>query len=364
VGLIGNPANQGIPEKNAQFRFLNPAQLLLALALFGLPIHAWAQQPQAPQIAGPPSPASIHGTVVDRNGAVLEGARISLTVTQPAAPFESTTASDNSGQFNFASVPPAAFQLTFSATGFATRSLSGVLHAGESYEAPAIVLLMSTAASEVRVTASQVEIAEAQIKVQETQRVLGIMPNFYVSYLPHPSPLTKKQKFELAWKTSVDPVSFLVSGAFAGVQQADDTFSGYGKGAQGYAARFAANYGDNFIGNMIGSALLPSLLKQDPRYFYKGTGTRQSRILYAIANAVVCKGDNGRWQPSYSAILGGLAAGGISNLYYPAANRDGVRLTFENALFGTASSAAQNLFQEFIVRKLTPKLPSFSSSQP
>jgi hypothetical protein len=190
------------------------------------------------------------------------------------------------------------------------------------------------------------------------------MPNFYVSYLPHPSPLTKKQKFELAWKTSVDPVSFLVSGAFAGVQQADDTFSGYGEGAQGYAARFAANYGDNFIGNMIGSAVLPSLLKQDPRYFYKGTGSRQSRALYAIANAVVCKGDNGRWQPAYSGILGGLAAGGISNLYYPAANRDGVRLTFENALFGTASSAAQNLFQEFVVRKLTPKLPSFSSSQP
>jgi hypothetical protein len=337
------------------------------LALFSLAIHAWAQQPLPPPptpITGPPAPASIHGVVVDRSGAVLEGATIALLLTGSTSPSTTTASSDSAGQFNFAAVPPAAFKLTVSATGFAPRNLSGILHPGESYEAPAIVLLMSTAASEVRVTASQVEIAEAQIKVEETQRVLGVIPNFYVSYLPHPSPLTTKQKFELAWKTSIDPVSFLVSGAFAGVQQADDTFSGYGEGAQGYAARFAANYGDNFIGNMIGSAILPSLLKQDPRYFYKGTGTRQSRILYALANAVVCKGDNGRWQPAYSGILGGLAAGGISNLYYPAANRDGVRLTFENALFGTASSAAQNLFQEFIVRKLTPKVPTFSTSQP
>jgi hypothetical protein len=106
------------------------------------------------------------------------------------------------------------------------------------------------------------------------------------------------------------------------------------------------------------------LLKQDPRYFYKGTGSRQARALYAIAMAVVCKGDNGHWQPSYSAILGGLAAGGISNFYYPASSRDGVRLTFENALFGTAASAAQNLFQEFIVRRFTPRLPNYGAGQP
>ena len=83
---------------------------------------------------------------------------------------------------------------------------------------------------------------------------------------------------------------------------------------------------------MIGDAILPSILKQDPRYFYKGSGTTRSRILYALANAVVCKGDNGHWQPDYSGILGSLAAGGISNLYYPASNRNGVQLTFENTL--------------------------------
>ncbi len=115
---------------------------------------------------------------------------------------------------------------------------------------------------------------------------------------------------------------------------------------------------------MIGGAILPSLFKQDPRYFYKGTGTIRSRAMYAIANAVICKGDNGRWQPNYSGILGGLAAGGISNLYYPASDRSGVELTFENALIGTAEGAVQNLFQEFVVRRLTPRLPNYEAGAP
>jgi hypothetical protein len=115
---------------------------------------------------------------------------------------------------------------------------------------------------------------------------------------------------------------------------------------------------------MLGSALLPSVFKQDPRYFYKGAGTVRSRVLYAIANAVICKGDNGRWQANYSGILGNLAAGGISNLYYPAANRDGVGLTFENAGLGAAAGAVQNLFQEFVVKRLTPKIPNYGPAQP
>jgi hypothetical protein len=167
-------------------------------------------------------------------------------------------------------------------------------------------------------------------------------------------PLAPKQKFELAWKTIVDPVTFGVTGVIAGIQQAQNDFSGYGQGAEGYGKRYGASYADAVTGTIIGSAILPSLLKQDPRYFYKGTGSKRSRILYAIANSVICKGDNGHWQANYSGILGSLASGGISNLYYPAKNRDGAELTFENTLIGIGETAAVNLLQEFVVRRLTP----------
>ena len=103
-----------------------------------------------------------------------------------------------------------------------------------------------------------------------------------------------------------------MTGAIAGVEQASNTFAGYGQGAQGYGKRFGANYADAFIDTMIGGAILPSLFKQDPRYFYKGTGTIRSRAMYAIANSVICKGDNGRWQPNYSGDSG--RAGGRRHL--------------------------------------------------
>ncbi|PYX86916.1 MAG: hypothetical protein DMG67_20245 [Acidobacteria bacterium] len=103
-------------------------------------------------------------------------------------------------------------------------------------------------------------------------------------------------------------------------------------------------------------------MKQDPRYFYKGQGSKGSRFLYAISSAVIAKGDNGRWQPNYSGILGNLASGGISNLYYPKTDR-GVALTFENALIRTGSNAIANLVQEFLIRKLTPHVPNADLAQ-
>jgi hypothetical protein len=272
--------------------------------------------------------------------------------------------SDSEGRFNFANVPPGPFRLTVSSTGFATQVVTGTLHAGENYEAKAIVLTMSGTISDVVVTASPQEIAQEQLKQEETQRVLGVIPNFYVTYVPNAPPLTSKQKFNLAWKSSIDPVTFLAVGFFAGVEQATNSYSGYGQGAQGYGKRYGAGFADSFLGTMIGGAILPSWWKQDPRYFYKGTGTTRSRMMYALENAVICKGDNGRWQVNYSAIVGGIAAGGISNLYYPAASRDGAELTFLNVLIGTGESAVGNLFQEFVIRRLTPRVPNYGNGKP
>jgi hypothetical protein len=200
------------------------------------------------------------------------------------------------------------------------------------------------------------EIAQDQIREQEKQRVLGVFPNFYVTYVHDAAPLSPKQKFELAWKSTIDPVNLAVTGVIAGVQQAQDNFSSYGQGAQGYGKRYGASLADSVSETFIGGAILPSLLKQDPRYFYKGTGTKKSRVLYALANAVICKGDNGRWQPNYSSILGNLAAGGISNLYYPDADRNGMGLTLETALIGIGATAATNVLEEFVIRKFTPGL--------
>ena len=86
--------------------------------------------------------------------------------------------------------------------------------------------------------------------------------------------------------------------------------------------------------------------------------------MYAVANSFICKGDNGRWQPNYSNVMGSLAAGGISNFYYPSQDRDGAELTFENAALGLGATAVANVLQEFFIKKITPRVPKNNSAQP
>jgi len=307
-------------------------------------------------------PGSVNGTIVDVSGAVVAGARVRITGADQSLSQEALSGTD--GQFFFPKVAPGAFQLTVTVAGFAARTSSGSVHPGEVVTVPPIALAVATDVTEVQVGVSQVEVAEEQIKVEEKQRILGAIPNFYISYIANAAPLTPRQKFELAWRSVVDPFTFLVVGGTAGVEQWQGHFVGYGQGAEGYAKRFGAGYADTVSGTFIGAYILPSLLKQDPRYFYKGTGSIRSRALYAIGMSVICKGDNGRWQPNYSGILGSLAAGGISNIYYPEQDRNGAELTFENAAIGIGSNAITNLLQEFVIRRLTPKAPKDDPGKP
>jgi hypothetical protein len=289
---------------------------------------------------------------LDKTGATVPGAKVTLFRETSSPALEVLSGAD--GGFSFGNVSPGQFQVLVSAAGFAPQTLSGVVNAGETSNLGPIALTLAVVTSDVDVTMTREELAEQQVKDQEQQRVLGLLPNFFVSYLPDALPLTSKQKFELAFKSSIDPVNFVVAGAAAGFEQAFNGYSGFGQGGAGYAKRFGANYADSFIGTTLGGAVFPVVFKQDPRYFYKGTGSTKSRIWYAITRAVVCKGDNGKWQPSYSGILGDMAAGAISNLYYPAKSRNGAGATFENMGLDIAGDAVGNLVQEFVLKRLTP----------
>jgi hypothetical protein len=299
---------------------------------------------------------------VDPSEAIVAAAQVRLTH-EDQSPSEELL-SDADGRFTFTDVAPGSFQLTVTSAGFTTRAFSGTLRPGEAYIVPQVVLAVATQVTQVTVGLTQVELAEVQIKDQEKQRALGIIPNFYVSYVPDAVALTSKQKFELAWKSSVDPFTFVAVGAVAGIAQAGDEFSGYGQGAQGYAKRYGASYGDVVIGTFLGSAVLPSLLKQDPRYFYKGTGSTRSRLLHALTSPVICKSDNGHWQANYSNILGNFAAGGIANLYYPSSDRNGAGVVLGAAMIRLGENAVSAIFQEFIVRKFTRNLPARAPAGP
>jgi hypothetical protein len=329
------------------------------LVLYPQPALAQSTHPSQPSQPPAYTTGTITGTIVDQSGAIISGAQVTLSREVPASAQQ--TISGSTGQFSFADIAPGSFTIAVASNGLATQTFSGVLQPGEFLIVPPIS--MPVAPAVVRVTVLPPEqIAEAQIHEEEKQRVFAVVPNFYVTYVADAVALTPRQKFQLAWKTSIDPFTFFVTGAAAGLEQASNQFGGYGQGAAGYGKRYGAAYGDFLTGTFIGGAILPSLFKQDPRYFYKGTGTARARLLYAIANAVICKGDNKKWQFNYSGILGNLASGGISNAYYPPAER-GAGLVFENAAVDIGAAAAINIFQEFVVRKLTPNLPQRKSPE-
>jgi hypothetical protein len=309
-------------------------------------------------------PGYISGTVLDQTGAISVGADVRLSSDGGNPPQE--TRSGHNGQFLFAEVAPGPFRLTVTAPGFSTLEFSADLRPGEAFLVPPITLSVATAFAEVHVKESPLtstQLADIQLSEQTKQRVLGFIPNFYVSYDRDAVAMTAKQKFRLARKTASDPFTFVGVAAIAGVEQATDTFEGYGQGAQGYFKRFSATYTDAITATYIGSAILPSILKQDPRYFYKGTGSTGSRILYAVASPFFCKGDNMRWQPNYSNIGGTFASAGISYLYYPESDRNGAGLVMQNSLIRLGEMSFEGVLQEFVIRKLTPHLKKRASDQ-
>jgi hypothetical protein len=329
------------------------------------PKFSWAKSSDAvigasDQLSGHELTGTISGTILDETGALIEGAQIKLA--REGQP-DQDAVSDRYGEFSFSNVTAGPFELSTMFGGFTTQTYSGTLRPGENYAVPPITLAVAATATTLSVSISATEIAEAELKDQENQRVLGALPNFYVTYDSAAPSLTAKQKFKLAWKATTDPVNFMVIGGTAGMEQATNSFLGYGQGAEGYAKRFVAAYADSVTGTILGGAILPSVFRQDPRYFYKGAGTVPSRIVYALTRAVVCKSDKGHWQADYSAIVGGFASAGISNLYYPS-ERNGAVSTIENTLVGIGTSAVTNVLQEFVFRKLTPHVPKYAPLAP
>jgi carboxypeptidase family protein len=305
---------------------------------------------------------SISGTVLDVNHGVIQGAQVTLVASDGSA--NRTALSDDAGEFSFAGLVPGNFKCTVTSTGFESyASAEIVLSPGEKLILPEFHLSPAATTTDVQVSVTQLEIATEQLQVQEQQRVLGVFPNFYSSYIWDAAPLSSGQKYQLAARSLVDPFSFMGTGLFAAAEQWRNTFPGYGKGTQGFAKRYGAAYADEALSRMLGSAILPSLLHQDPRYFYRGTGSKRARAFYAISQAVICRGDNGKMQPNYSYVLGSFAAGGISNLYHPAGDR-GAGLTIGNGFLNVGAHAIDNLAREFLFRKLTPKVPDYAQGKP
>jgi len=304
--------------------------------------NSWQGAPLTPR-------GSIVSTVTDVNDDPVLGATVVLQ--GPIASDRRTASTNDNGFFEIRDVEPGIpYHVAISATGFADwASPVFILDPGQYKILDVSKLRIEEVQTTVTVSPESVEeIALQQVKIEEKQRGFGIIPNFFQVYGPNLAPLSAKLKFSLAFRFATDPFSVARVAILAGVGQAAKT-PNYVQGAKGFSERFSANYVNSFTQIMIGGAVLPSLLHQDPRYFYQGTGTKKSRAVHAISNLLITKGDNGHSQPNYSSLGGDLASAAISTFYYPESNRD-AGLFFQNFAVNSAAHMAFRLLEEFVFR--------------
>jgi hypothetical protein len=341
---------------------------LLCCMSLALCVSSGAQQVTSPPPLGASQVAdntwrTLSGFITDSDGALVPGATITLS--DAASTQKQSTTSDDQGHFSFSGVPPGAFTLTVAAGGLQGTTVQGTLNEDESLELPPIQLRVAADSTSVEVSSlTQKEVAAQQLKQEEKQRLAGVVPNFYVTYDWNAAPLDTPQKYKLAVRSLFDPATFVIVGGFAGIEQALNSYSGYGQGAMGYAKRYGAGMANAGIGTVLGGAVFPELFHQDPRYFYKGKGSIRSRVLYAISTAVIARGDNGKWQPAYAAVAADFSTAAISNLYYPASDRTGEGLTIENGFVNIGTNAAGNLLQEFLLKRLSTGIKALRAPQP
>jgi hypothetical protein len=228
-----------------------------------------------------------------------------------------------------------------------------VLHPGQAMTLDDIHLKVMVSDS-ITVSASRQQIATAQVQMETQQKMFGFIPNFYTVYDgDHAASLTTKLKFKLAMKTSANPVTISGVAFVAGIKQAGRT-PNYQEGAAGYGQRFGATAATGFSDILIGGAILPSLLHQDPRYFYQGTGTKRSRLMHALTQSFLIRGDNGKNQFNYSSIGGDLASSALELTYYPQSNRTAGDFAGQFAL-ATAERTLDAVAQEFVFARFSTK---------
>ena len=335
---------------NRPLNVLSKTRHILALIVLSGMVLVGSASAQS-TVAANTNSGTVLGQVLDVSEDPVANA--SVVLQRPDGDHATVVTMDD-GSFAFHDLTPGvAYQLTIKAQGYGGWSSSVTVEPGQEKTLTDIKLRILAVQRAVTVSYSSKEVAAQQLKAEEQQRVLGFIPNIFVTYEPHPEPLTAKMKFHLAYKGLTHPTFFAFEAAWAGVQQATD-MTDYRQGARGYGERFGANLASGTSEALFANAILPSLLHQDPRYFYRGSGTKGSRAWHAILAPFVCQGDNGKSQPNYSQVGGSLISAALSNTYYPDSQR-GPGLVFTN--FGTSMGlhVALGLAQEFILGKFTSK---------
>jgi hypothetical protein len=334
-----------------------------------------APQPQTPvqpnpqqHITQPATPGTlchISGVVSDIQGGLIPGAHVlAERAGAPASESQEVIAS-NLGHFRFSDLAAGSYTVTITSPGFETYRLQDIiLKPGEAYELPEVALPIARTSADATVTITEQQLAEAELNDELHQRVLGILPNYYTSYIWDAAPLTMRQKFKLSIRSATDPVFFASTALTAGIQYANNSDPEYGPGVGGYFTRYAADYGDALVGRIVTSVLLNSLFKEDPRYFVMTNGSIPRRAFHAVMSTVTQRGDDKHWHPAYANFIGSASAALITSTWHQGSSTVLGNQVLGATFYDLGGEAIRNLAREFLFRHLARHIPTYAKGKP
>jgi hypothetical protein len=177
-------------------------------------------------------------------------------------------------------------------------------------------------------------------------RVLGVLPNYRAGEESDPFvKLSVKRKFYIGYKDSTDYPIFFVSAFLAGLGQATAQHPEYGGGMEGYGKRLGGSIADQLVGNFMTESVMPSLLREDPRYFRRGHGGVWSRTGYAASRIFVARNDHGNWTFNFAEVTGNAVSAAVGNAYYPTERHLGDN--FQRFYSQLATDAFSQVLKEF-----------------
>jgi hypothetical protein len=160
-------------------------------------------------------------------------------------------------------------------------------------------------------------------------------------------PLTVEEKGELAAHNLLDPFNLVTIGGEAAISVAANSHSGYGPGFPGWGRYIGVSFTQDMTGEFFDTFAIPSLTRQDPRYFRMPEATIKRRIFHAIAQAYWTRGDNGKGMPNYGNLAGFAIDDALGNLYVPG-QRTNVPSTVDRYVIGLGTAPTGNFVIEFL----------------
>lgn len=196
------------------------------------------------------------------------------------------------------------------------------------------------------VSSSAPQSTDPERKIQ-TKRILGVIPNYRsVSADTELPPQSFKDKFVLATQDSFDYSSLILAGAIAGIAQAQKSYPEFHQGAQGYGRYYWHAFADQAVGNYFTEAIVPSLSREDSRYYTLGHGNVFHRSGYAVSRLFITRTDSGARTFNFSEIAGNLSGAAVSDAYYPSGERTWTK-TQQKWFTQVGLDGVFNMFKEF-----------------